>query len=101
MFCKCGTLIHFPQLVSEEVKCRRCSAAIEDSKPVLISATKKFCKKEEHVQAEVKGARIKMKCPKCGAEGMLYNTAQLRSADEGQTVFYSCDSCGYRETVNS
>eukprot|EP01147_Barroeca_monosierra_P009042 gene9042-10342_t len=36
---------------------------------------------------------IEEKCPKCGREEMTYTTAQLRSADEGQTIFYRC-ACG-------
>ena len=41
------------------------------------------------------GATIKEKCPQCGNEEMNYHTLQLRSADEGATVFYTCTSCGY------
>ncbi|UZP45569.1 hypothetical protein NXS19_013381 [Fusarium pseudograminearum] len=32
-------------------------------------------------------------CPKCGREEVKYTTVQLRSADEGSTVIYSCE-CG-------
>ncbi|QKX59195.1 uncharacterized protein TRUGW13939_06327 [Talaromyces rugulosus] len=39
-------------------------------------------------------------CDKCGRKEMFFTTAQLRSADEGSTVFYRC-VCGYRETVNN
>lgn len=32
-------------------------------------------------------------CPKCNNRGMEFYTMQLRSADEGQTVFYECPKC--------
>ena len=39
-------------------------------------------------------------CPDCGRKEMRFYTQQLRSADEGTTVFYHCE-CGYRATVNN
>ncbi|CAG9787128.1 unnamed protein product [Diatraea saccharalis] len=47
------------------------------------------------------GPVVERKCPKCGNDRMSYATLQLRSADEGQTVFYTCTSCRYKETENS
>lgn len=39
-------------------------------------------------------AKADERCPKCGAEEVRYTTVQLRSADEGSTVFYYC-GCGH------
>ena len=36
-------------------------------------------------------------CPKCENSRMSYFTQQTRSADEGQTVFYKCTSCGHQD----
>ncbi|XP_072950001.1 DNA-directed RNA polymerase I subunit RPA12 [Epargyreus clarus] len=47
------------------------------------------------------GPVVERKCPKCGNDRMSYATLQLRSADEGQTVFFTCTSCKYKETENS
>ena len=41
-------------------------------------------------------AEIDHPCPECGEERMRYYTQQLRSADEGSTVFYSCENCGHK-----
>lgn len=34
-----------------------------------------------------------MQCDKCGNEEMYFWTLQLRSADEGSTVYYECVKC--------
>lgn len=47
------------------------------------------------------GATIKERCPKCGNPEMTFQTMQLRSADEGQTVFYTCPKCSYKYSVNT
>lgn len=39
-------------------------------------------------------------CAQCGRKEMYYTALQLRSADEGSTIFYSC-VCGYREVINN
>ncbi|OLY83386.1 DNA-directed RNA polymerase I subunit RPA12 [Smittium mucronatum] len=49
-------------------------------------------------------ATIEELCAKCGNNQMTFYTMQLRSADEGQTVFYKCTKCGpvsFAETMYS
>lgn len=101
MFCKCGALIFFPALMSDEIRCKRCNLSFKYTNIFTVSISKEFAKKDEYAEVEVKGAKINLPCPKCGNPELTYNTAQLRSADEGQTVFYSCESCGYKETIQS
>ena len=45
--------------------------------------------------------QVDEKCPQCGHEGMEFYTMQLRSADEGQTVFYECPDCKYKYSTNT
>ncbi|KAF7998267.1 hypothetical protein HCN44_009665 [Aphidius gifuensis] len=43
------------------------------------------------------GPVVERKCSECGNDQMSYATVQLRSADEGQTVFYTCTKCKYTQ----
>ena len=48
---------------------------------------------EDDVQ---KDAVIQQTCSECGSKEMRYYTQQLRGADEGTTVFYSCVACPHK-----
>lgn len=55
-------------------------------KQILGSGTKKMIKEE---------------CLECGASEQAYETRQLRSVDEGQTIFYECLQCGAKTVLHS
>ena len=40
-------------------------------------------------------------CPACGHGILEFYTMQMRSVDEGQTVFYECLECGHRFSQNN
>lgn len=42
------------------------------------------------------GPQIEMECPKCPSKKASCAQVQLRSADEGRTIFYTCLHCGHR-----
>lgn len=65
---------------------------------LLTTRTRVHAEEEED---EAEGPVIDRKCSKCGNDKMSYATLQLRSADEGQTVFYTCTKCNFKETENS
>ncbi|XP_034934347.1 DNA-directed RNA polymerase I subunit RPA12 [Chelonus insularis] len=52
-------------------------------------------------EENAEGPVVDRKCSQCGNDKMSYATLQLRSADEGQTVFYTCTKCKFKETENS
>uniref|UniRef100_A0A672H6X0 DNA-directed RNA polymerase subunit n=1 Tax=Salarias fasciatus TaxID=181472 RepID=A0A672H6X0_SALFA len=56
---------------------------------------------EEERDSELKGPVIDRRCSRCHREGMIYHTRQMRSADEGQTVFFTCVHCRFQEKEDS
>lgn len=45
--------------------------------------------------------QVEEECPKCKYHRMSYYTMQMRSVDEGQTVFYTCLRCSYKFSTNT
>ncbi|KAJ0974921.1 hypothetical protein J5N97_016886 [Dioscorea zingiberensis] len=50
---------------------------------------------------KVNRAVVNERCPQCNHPQLEYYTKQLRSADEGQTVFYECPSCFHKFSQNT
>jgi DNA-directed RNA polymerase I subunit RPA12 len=46
-------------------------------------------------------AKVKERCPQCANPEMSFYTMQMRSVDEGQTVFYECPKCGHTFSTNT
>ncbi|CCH60869.1 hypothetical protein TBLA_0D03700 [Henningerozyma blattae CBS 6284] len=118
IFClDCGNLLdNASTTMGSEIECSQCQAKYPKSKyknlKVITSTSddafpstlrsKRSVVKTSLKKDELKeGATIKEKCPKCGNEEMQYHTLQLRSADEGATVFYTCTGCGYKFRTNN
>ncbi|KAI8622529.1 transcription factor S-II-domain-containing protein [Chytriomyces sp. MP71] len=118
LFCPdCGSLLDPPTGTETSVQCTLCACilpaeAFDALEVVTASGAHAFTERpapkrrdengDEDTVAHLRdGATIKERCPKCDAPEMVFHTAQLRSADEGQTIFYSCVKCGFKEKLNS
>ncbi|XP_028820303.1 DNA-directed RNA polymerase I subunit RPA12 [Denticeps clupeoides] len=109
-FCpECGNILPLPG-AQDCVVCRRCGFAIpvRDFADQVIKSSVVFNPLEESTVAaessedsELKGPITDRRCSRCSKEGMVYHTRQMRSADEGQTVFFTCIHCRYQEKEDS
>ncbi|XP_072497630.1 DNA-directed RNA polymerase I subunit RPA12 [Notamacropus eugenii] len=108
-FCpECGSILPLPGTL-DTVTCPRCDFSIDvrefEGKVVATSVvfhklgTPLMVPEEEG--PEFQGPVIDRRCSNCGHEGMAYHTRQMRSADEGQTVFYTCTNCRFQEKEDS
>jgi len=104
-FCRdCGALL--PALQAHgDLSCVVCktSVCVDEFEETEITYTVSFNKleKPKKKMEETEGPVLERTCPKCQNDKMSFATLQLRSADEGQTVFFTCTKCGFKETENS
>lgn len=115
LFCDhCGALM--PRTTNgtqaEMIKCEDCSLHTLDTSSKIITSKSKpsaFPSALRSKHSEVQNVNVEdlqvesivaKDCPDCGRTEMFYHTKQLRSADEGSTVFYRCE-CGYKENTNN
>jgi len=56
---------------------------------------------ELHGTQKSKRATVKEICPKCNHPELSFYTMQMRSVDEGQTVFYECPKCSHTYSTNT
>lgn len=117
IFCvECGNLLDSTNQSGSHIHCDQCNASYpssafsklevitstaEDAFPSLLRSKKSLVKTSLKKNDLKEGAIINEKCPQCGNDEMHYHTLQLRSADEGATVFYTCTACGYRFRTNN
>ena len=102
LFCSfCGTLV--PIKSNSGLVCPLCKESFNRESIFHSEKTIHLIADEERNSKYVKSERvlIKEKCPECGHEGLFFTTAQIRSADEGQTIFYECSKCKYKFQQNA
>ena len=111
LFCTdCGNLLDLPSQ-ADFISCNQCnkshSCADLDKNYKVVTKTRQNAfsgrrlNLQEEEEEEYSGAIIDETCNKCGHGKMKFFTMQLRSADEGQTVFYTCCKCEYTYSLNS
>jgi len=114
VFCTdCGNLLdRSTGLQKKTLTCDVCGAKCKDTSSKVITTHSKpeaFPSSLRAKRSEVQtlsdadrqiDAVIQETCEKCGRKEVRYYTQQLRSADEGTTVFYTCD-CGHKWNDNN
>ncbi|NWH68063.1 RPA12 polymerase, partial [Geococcyx californianus] len=101
-FCPdCGSVLPRPG-TSSTVRCPRCAFTLDstDFEGKTVRSALEFNRLEvmggrgpPEPEPHMGGPLVERRCPRCGHEGMAFRTRQMRSADEGQTVFYTCPRC--------
>ncbi|CAE8639414.1 unnamed protein product [Polarella glacialis] len=110
----CGQVFDYGKISGPELNCTSCGfqqpfdgkAPLRSSALVIERVTPPWWShsaaeveaqwKEELENKVTEHPEIQQECPGCGNERLQFWTRQLRSADEGLSVFYLCKKCGWR-----
>ena len=108
-FCPdCGSILDLP--ASSKIECGCCGFTIKYHELKSLKVVTKGRSRPPQVwlnESELTGgdqfnrAVVEEECPKCGHHELEFYTMQLRSADEGQTVFYECRKCKHKYSLNN
>ena len=106
LFCpQCRNILDYPTdhaFVTCSVCGQQQSPEVFEKHPFITKSKIKVSLSQPQAESTTaEGALIKEKCPKCGNPEMSFHTMQLRSADEGQTVFYVCLKCSFKYSLNT
>ncbi|XP_058078383.1 uncharacterized protein LOC131226727 [Magnolia sinica] len=109
LFCDlCGTLLSLDSL--KHAECPLCGFKRNmkeiEGRETCYTITAEDIRRELSIEPFVKLGTMTMEvkvqkpltnepCPECGHPQLEYETKQMRSADEGQTTFYTCPNCGH------
>ncbi|CAI4224180.1 unnamed protein product [Auanema sp. JU1783] len=95
----CGAILPMPTDAPSDVSCVVCDSIwiVKAKNNVLVSTSFKNYE-PAYSSADVDGdgdasAVVDHICSKCGHGKATFSTLQTRSADEGQTVFFTCVKC--------
>ena len=95
-FCpKCGTIL---VKKTKHFSCPKCRY-VSREKIKLIASEKIENKNKINVlkkDASNVWPKVKETCPKCGNDEAYTHTVQMRSGDEGETIFFRCTKCSYQ-----
>ena len=99
--------------LSTKNECRFCHNVIDMDSIIAQGETVScmtFSQRKDWLHAEDAAARaasaverptVEQDCEKCDNDLMYFRTAQTRSVDEGQTVYYECTKCSHIFAINT
>ncbi|KAH7910021.1 hypothetical protein BJ138DRAFT_1173402 [Hygrophoropsis aurantiaca] len=114
LFCpNCATLLNLPQDGEPVIVCEQCNheepaTSYENIEITTRSHPEAFpsaLRQKRKTQTKIHQGKVlpkvSEKCPVCGHLEAFYEEKQMRSADEGSTILYTCVSCKHGWRVNN
>ena len=110
-FCShCGSILPLPGATNHHTQCkcgykRKCekwTGMVLSDIVVVVNELQRV--KEKQINSNLTNTSaptIERICSKCGHNKMTYKTQQLRSVDEGMSIFYCCVQCNSIEKEDS